>query len=509
MRFLISAAILCFVLAVICSPIQAEVSFQLERSFSIPGLTDTIQQVRFRDVDGDGIPEVLAATRNQVVLYSVTSDSELFGIAADSFNAIETILLDDVDRDSIPDIVIGDTSPFSDLVVTKFSGAGNFGSPVWRSYPRYQSAFDGCVSGPDVVVAPDVDNDGYNELLISNEHVQYTNMGLDFEQTIGEATHYFSFPDSISTQLPYYFRSASPLPMPGGKGNLWLGQSACDFTSGMGIYSLSHSWNANLLDSSGVVHWLSLPNVIPCQFSFYSSTYPEFRGSRVDSAANSTEFLITKHITYQCSGDSSTHRQDLMNMYRIHTGLSVTLDWSVDIGTTTYSSFLFPPDLPGYFFAFTDNSLVIFRETDGSVRAVVSDIPSGTRLWDYPDADGKVRLVTLRGDSISVYTPDVTTGVNNDNRNASIPHSFILGNPYPNPFNPSTSIPVATGPGGRLTLEVYNIAGQRVAKLFDGKVSANQAMICKWNTVEMASGVYFMRALLNGLTATKKLMLLK
>jgi len=45
-----------------------------------------------------------------------------------------------------------------------------------------------------------------------------------------------------------------------------------------------------------------------------------------------------------------------------------------------------------------------------------------------------------------------------------LPQAYALFSAYPNPFNPSTTIPLALPAMGRAELEIYNVLGQRVRK---------------------------------------------
>ena len=57
-------------------------------------------------------------------------------------------------------------------------------------------------------------------------------------------------------------------------------------------------------------------------------------------------------------------------------------------------------------------------------------------------------------------------------------------------------------------INVYNIAGQVVSNLLNGYMDADSYDIT-WNAVEMPSGVYFIKARLDGITETQKVMLIK
>ena len=80
-----------------------------------------------------------------------------------------------------------------------------------------------------------------------------------------------------------------------------------------------------------------------------------------------------------------------------------------------------------------------------------------------------------------------------DEEDASVvssPIDFFLAHNYPNPFNPETSISFGLPEGMEVKLVVYNILGQKVATLADGKYDAGVHMV-KWNAADVSAGVYF------------------
>ncbi|MBN1540608.1 T9SS type A sorting domain-containing protein [candidate division KSB1 bacterium] len=83
----------------------------------------------------------------------------------------------------------------------------------------------------------------------------------------------------------------------------------------------------------------------------------------------------------------------------------------------------------------------------------------------------------------------------------SRPHAFTLLQNYPNPFNPQTTIAFEARQSGRLSVDIYNIAGQRLVRLYDGVVHPGAVSIA-WNAFDEAmrpvgSGIYFARVTLN------------
>lgn len=95
-----------------------------------------------------------------------------------------------------------------------------------------------------------------------------------------------------------------------------------------------------------------------------------------------------------------------------------------------------------------------------------------------------------------------------------LPDHFELGSGYPNPFNPSVTVPYnVPPPGGKVQIVVYNVLGQRVATLASGH-KAGGRYFAEWHGrddrgSESASGVYFLRMTASRFTSTKKIVLLK
>ena len=96
-----------------------------------------------------------------------------------------------------------------------------------------------------------------------------------------------------------------------------------------------------------------------------------------------------------------------------------------------------------------------------------------------------------------------------------LPTAFELGQNYPNPCNPVTTIRYALPRDARVSLKIYNLLGEVVGVLVDGIQSAGYRQI-EWDASECASGVYFYRMEARSVadpavsySAMKKLVLLK
>jgi hypothetical protein len=90
-----------------------------------------------------------------------------------------------------------------------------------------------------------------------------------------------------------------------------------------------------------------------------------------------------------------------------------------------------------------------------------------------------------------------------------------LGNAYPNPFNPATTIRYSIASAGRVSLRIYNAAGQLVRTLVDEKQSpAAPGFSVTWDGTDnrgqgVSSGVYFYKLTAKEFSETKKMVFLK
>jgi len=90
---------------------------------------------------------------------------------------------------------------------------------------------------------------------------------------------------------------------------------------------------------------------------------------------------------------------------------------------------------------------------------------------------------------------------------------FTLGENYPNPFNPSTTIKFAVPQTGHVSLKVYDLAGRLVRTLVDADLPAVEHAVV-WDGRDLtgrqvASGTYYYQLNANGLSETKQMMLIK
>jgi photosystem II stability/assembly factor-like uncharacterized protein len=97
--------------------------------------------------------------------------------------------------------------------------------------------------------------------------------------------------------------------------------------------------------------------------------------------------------------------------------------------------------------------------------------------------------------------------------NETIPDKFVLHAPYPNPFNPTVNIEYDLPLLSRVTVEVYDILGQRVKQLVNGYQSAGRQHL-RWkgkteHNEAAPSGMYFVRVQMSNKVQMKKIVFIR
>lgn len=105
-----------------------------------------------------------------------------------------------------------------------------------------------------------------------------------------------------------------------------------------------------------------------------------------------------------------------------------------------------------------------------------------------------------------------STGID-DNNPADSPDEYRIKQNYPNPFNASTTIEYYLPTAGSVTLDIYNILGQKINTIDEGFKKSGYQQIT-WNGTDydnntVASGIYFYRLKAGDYIISKKMQLLK
>lgn len=135
--------------------------------------------------------------------------------------------------------------------------------------------------------------------------------------------------------------------------------------------------------------------------------------------------------------------------------------------------------------------------------------PLCNRGWENTGSYAPSRDRDEQDICISVFG-DVATAIDD---NDARPVSFVLNQNYPNPFNATTEIIFNTAANGNVSLDVYNIAGQKIRNLANGHLGAGSHNVVWDGTNDagnvVSSGVYFYKLSTGDRTETRKMVLIK
>lgn len=152
---------------------------------------------------------------------------------------------------------------------------------------------------------------------------------------------------------------------------------------------------------------------------------------------------------------------------------------------------------------------------DGTVDEFIPVRTSETELITTPEFDyGRltklgIALVNTGGVSTSgMLSFKQQLGVNLVEAGPDVPYQTAVLPNYPNPFNPSTSVPVELSQSGNVAVEVIDLLGRRVAVLADGFKTAGRHVFT-FDAAGLSSGMYIVRLSGDAGTASRKVTLVK
>ncbi|MBW7888071.1 MAG: T9SS type A sorting domain-containing protein [Bacteroidetes bacterium] len=234
------------------------------------------------------------------------------------------------------------------------------------------------------------------------------------------------------------------------------------------------------------------------QITFYDISNPNSpvkKGTTGSFKTGNEGFAISGNYAYVPDGDS-------LKVYNIS-----NLDMPVLLSKIKTGGY-------GYVTSVVGNYCYVASEGTG-VRAINISNPASPVEDGYYDgvpqsrglmADGKYIYVAEKTDGLTVYSNDLVTSVSNNN--LLIPESITLHQNFPNPFNPTTSITFELNKSANTTLEVYNVLGQRIEVLLNKQMPAGLISV-PFNGASLTSGIYIYRLKADGVTLSKKMMLIK
>jgi hypothetical protein len=246
-------------------------------------------------------------------------------------------------------------------------------------------------------------------------------------------------------------------------------------------------------------------------------------------ASTAGKFVFANPPANRPAGQSSAAAEtDILNSITItdNNGGSQTLYFGADANKSIpVAMYVMPPAPPqGAFdarFETADGGSMVQTYAEGGAHEFTVKVQSEayplTVTWKMKDAEYELvaggSVQTMRGEGTTkVASADVQRLALRLTSDAQLPKEYAMSQNYPNPFNPTTNITYALPIESKVTMEVYNVLGQKVATLVSDTKAAGYH-VAEWNGASFGSGVYFVRINAEGATRkfsdVKKLMMVK
>ena len=159
----------------------------------------------------------------------------------------------------------------------------------------------------------------------------------------------------------------------------------------------------------------------------------------------------------------------------------------------------------------TLNRVSVYSNTVDDSNAIGNDIFSESFLDVVLDTFTVMNPTDYYCTPIDSFAFDIMTGLDDlQTFDGSLPSEFILHPPYPNPFNPMTTISfeIPLNNIDHVNINVYDLAGRITEQLIKEKLKTGFHTI-QWDASSLSAGIYFLELVSKNKRLVQKLILLK
>ena len=179
----------------------------------------------------------------------------------------------------------------------------------------------------------------------------------------------------------------------------------------------------------------------------------------------------------------------------ILTTSTATLSWNGSPEASSYVVQLAGSD--------TFEPVLLQNAVTDTVHTIENLFPNTTYYWRVQAIDESISSEWSTTESFTTVAETAT-----DIDKEGLPATIALSPNYPNPFNPTTTIPFELPSATKVRIVVYNMLGVEQAVLVDGQMNGGRHEV-RWNAVDVPSGAYVCRLEAGETVRTITLMLVK
>lgn len=253
---------------------------------------------------------------------------------------------------------------------------------------------------------------------------------------------------------------------------------------------------------------------------FWEDVSPQGYGYIIDDSRGAVNIKCHEgndDVVMLCDGNSVALFRDMIYYSRAHElGEGIIIELKDLVAGTQYSFRYYyrswDPELP------RPVTIKVDGPTDYVyVDSIGIDIDEyiGAHYLDYTytaDDEDKVIMFAFHDDGQGAHiygiSNEVTTGSAVESKIGSKPSTFELLQNYPNPFNPGTMIDFSVPKKSKVTLEIFDITGRKVATLIDEAKEAGNYSI-NFNGSNLSTGIYMYKLTAANNMLVRKMLLVK
>ena len=180
-------------------------------------------------------------------------------------------------------------------------------------------------------------------------------------------------------------------------------------------------------------------------------------------------------------------------------------DDDIRLKNSDYTLFAFSDDkCVGYtqdlYFSYTDENIYPLMVYGDNPLKLTFKVLNHTTGDFYDISEGYDYIPDMHiADAISPFKMNIS----------KLPEVSGLNQPYPNPFNPSTTITYDIKEPGHIEIAVYDIQGRKVSELYNGYHESGKQYSLVFDASLYSSGVYFVKLQGNDFSDNKKIIFIK
>jgi hypothetical protein len=442
------------------------------------------------------------------VSMDTTADVTMTGEGTNNFIGRSVAGAGDVNNDGYDDVIVGATfySSYTGRAYVYYGGVSmDNTADVTMTGEGTNNYFGDSISGTG-----DVNNDGYDDVIIGayghssftgRAYVYYGGVSMDTTADVtmdGSASSYFGYSVSIAGDVNgdsyddvivsvYTYSSYT------GRAYVYYGGSSMDTTADVTMTGEgTNNFFGRPVAGAGDVNNDGYDDVIIGAFG-----YPD--NGKVYIYSDNSATLVDRSLPVELTDFAAVSQSG-----------GVTLTWTTESETENLGFILernivgANHDLPSEWSQIasyiTADALAGHGSTSEAHEYAYTDaavVPGATYLYRLGDVDYSGSVT---------YHKEVEVKV--EVESAQTPTVFGLKPAYPNPFNPSLTIPYSLIENGQMSLKVYNLRGELVETLMSA-YALKGAYSLDWQPVNLSAGMYLIRMQAGNHTSMQKVVFVK